>query len=75
MVYIGERGAYELVEKLSVLEATKHSSMPRDGYFLGSIGTNRAELLASRSWIGVARQFFQLRLLSSSVPAKCFILV
>ena len=68
MVYISERGAYELGEKLSVLESTKRSGMPRDGYFLRSIGTHSAEQLSNPVWIGLARQFLQLRLLSSSTP-------
>ena len=42
--------------------------MPRDGYFLQSIGTHSAEQLSNSVWIGLARQLLQLPLLSSSTP-------
>ena len=42
--------------------------MLRDGYFLRSVGTHSAERLSNKVLTGLARQFFQLPLLSSSKP-------
>lgn len=68
MAYIGDQDAFALADELSAIDATKRSGMPRDGYFLQSIGTHSAEQLSNSVWTGLARQFLQLPLLSSSTP-------